>query len=125
MDQRSMRLVTVKRLEMAERSMTTRLWMAKMTGTAIDDWKNKIEASITEVETIKDMAVTMTGARNGTTEVTIIAVIMSEATVDDTAGRNRFFSYVNTHVDLVATPKCRSACSCKMYRYQSTGFPAQ
>ena len=124
MEQRSMRLMTVKRLEMAERSMTTRLWMAKMTGTAIDDWKNKIEASITEVETIKDMAVTMTGARNGTTEVTIIAVIMSEATVDDTAGRNRFFSYVNTHVDL-ATPKCRSACSCKMYRYQSTGFPAQ
>ena len=105
MEQRSMRLVTVKRLEMAERSMTTRLWMAKMTGTAIDDWKNKIEASITEVETIKDMAVTMTGARNGTTEVTIIAVIMSEATVDDTAGRNRFFSYVNTHVDLASYSK--------------------
>ena len=108
MDQRSMRLVTVKRLEMAERSMTTRLWMAKMTGTAIDDWRSKIEASTTEVEAIKDMAamaVTMTGTRNGTTEVTIIAVIMSEATVDDTAGRNRFFSYVNTHVDLASYSK--------------------
>ena len=83
-----MRLETVKRLEMAARSTTTRFWMAKLTGTMTTGTRERnLGASITEAAAIKDVAVVMMGgiSPTGNTNIIIAIIVMIEATAVDLA----------------------------------------
>ena len=72
-----MRLVTAKRLKMAERLMTTRSWRGELIVAMADDLESIIGESTTAMVAAKDVMVVMMGGSIGTTGDTITIIIMS------------------------------------------------